>query len=325
MERIIAITALICFSWLGLSAQDFPQAKISNKVIKAKLYLPDIEKGYYQGSRFDWSGVMPELEYEGHSFFAQWFNNYNPKTHDAILGPVEEFFELGYDKAKVGEEFIRIGIGGFKKPEEDGIKRFGFYEVSSPGTWDIKKAADRVTFTHTLDNVAGYSYIYTKTVLLKDGEPKLVLQHSLKNTGKQAIETVAYNHNFFVIDNQPIGPEIVIKYPFEIIGKWNKPDGPSVIDGKDIKYTRELTARDNVMIEEVKGHSNSVSDYDFRIENLKTGAGVRITANRPISKIVFWSNPKTSCPEPYIDINVKPGEEFTWDINYEFYTFPTKK
>ena len=324
MKQII-ITALICFSWLSLSAQDFPQAEISNKVIKAKLYLPDIEKGYYQGARFDWSGVMPELEYKGHSFFAQWFNNYNPKTHDAILGPVEEFTELGYDEAKVGEEFMRIGIGGLKKPEEKEFNRFGVYEVSSPGKWDVKTAADRVIFTHTLDNVAGYSYVYTKTVLLKEGEPKLVLQHSLKNTGKKAIETVVYNHNFFVIDNQPIGPDIVIKYPFDIIGKWNDPDGPSVIDGKNIRYTRELTARESVMIEEVKGHSNSVSDYDFRIENLKTGAGVRITGNRPISKIVFWSNPKTSCPEPYIDINVKPGEEFTWDIVYEFYTFSTQK
>jgi len=325
MKKVIVITALTCFAWLNISAQDFPQVEISNNVIKAKLYLPDTDKGYYQGSRFDWSGVMPELEYKGHSFFSQWFNNYNPETHDAILGPVEEFFELGYDKAKVGEEFIRIGIGGFKKPEEKSFGRFGFYKVSSPGKWDIKKAADRVTFTHTLNDVAGYSYVYTKTVLLKEGEPKLVLQHSLKNTGKQAIETVAYNHNFFVIDNQPTGQDIMIKFPFDIVGKWNNPNGPSVIDGKNIKYTRELTARESVMIEEVKGHSNSINDYDFRIENLKTGAGVRITCDRPISKIVYWANPKTSCPEPYIDINVKPGEEFTWDINYEFYTFPTQK
>jgi len=325
MKRITAISVLICFSMLSISAQDFPKADISNGIIKAKLYLPDNDKGYYQGTRFDWSGVMPELEYKGHSFFAKWFNNYNPKTHDAILGPVEEFFELGYDKAKIGEEFLRIGIGGLKKPEEKSFDRFGFYEIINPGKWEVKKAADRVTFTHTLENVSGYSYIYTKTVLLKEGEPKLVLQHSLKNTGKQSIETVAYNHNFFVIDNQPIGPEIVIKFPFNIIGKWSNPDGPSVIDGKNIKYTRALTSRESVMISDVKGHSNSVSDYDFRIENIKTGAGVRITCDRPISKIVFWSNPMTSCPEPYIDINVKPGEEFTWEINYDFYTISSQK
>ena len=321
MKRIIVIVALICFPWLNISAQDFPQAEISNNIIKAKLYLPDIDKGYYQGTRFDWSGVMPELEYKGHSYFAQWFDNYDPKTHDAILGPVEEFVELGYDKAKTGEEFVRIGIGGLKKPEEKNFNRFGIYEISSPGKWDIEVASNRVTFTHILNDVAGYSYVYTKTVLLKEGEPKLVLQHSLKNTGKQAIETSTYNHNFFVIDNQPIGPEIVIKFPFDIVGKWSNPDGPSIIDGKNIKYTRKLKARESVMIEDVRGHSNSISDYDFRIENHKTGAGVRITGNRPISKIVFWSNPMTSCPEPYIDISVKPGEEFTWDTTYEFYTF----
>ena len=320
MKRIIIIIALICFSWLNISAQNFPQVKISNNIIKAKLYLPDAEKGYYQGTRFDWSGVIPELEYKGHSFFAQWFQDYDPKIHDAILGPVEEFSPIGYEKAKVGEEFIKIGIGGLKKPEERRLNRFGLYEISNPGKWNIKKTTNRVTFTHKLKNVAGYSYVYTKTVTLKEGESKLVLHHSLKNTGKQTIETDTYNHNFFVIDNQPIGPQTVIKFPFNIGGRWNNPNGPSFIDGKDIKYTRELTENETVMIGEVLGHSNSISDYDFRIENHKTGVGVRITGNRPISKLIFWSNPKTSCPEPYLDINIKPGEEFTWEISYELYT-----
>ena len=325
MKRIIAITVVSCLTWFYLSAQNFPQAEVSNEIIKAKLYLPDIEKGYYQGSRFDWSGVIPELEYKGHSYFAQWFNNHNPKTHDAILGPVEEFFPLAYDEAKIGEEFIRIGIGGFKKPEEKSFNRFGFYEISNPGKWNVETAIDRATFIHTLNSVAGYSYEYTKTVLLKEGEPKLVLQHTLKNTGKHAIITEVYNHNFFVIDGQTIGPDIVIKFPFDVAGKWNNPEGPSIIDGKDIKYTRELSTRESVMIEEVLGHGKSVRDYDFRIENLKTGAGVHITGNRPISKVVFWSNSRTSCPEPYIDLNVEPGEEFTWEITYEFYTFAPQK
>jgi len=50
-------------------ATDFPSAHISNGLIKAKLYLPDKTNGYYRGTRFDWGGVMPELEYKGHHFF----------------------------------------------------------------------------------------------------------------------------------------------------------------------------------------------------------------------------------------------------------------
>jgi hypothetical protein len=68
------------------------------------------------------------------------------------------------------------------------------------------------------------------------------------------------------------------------------------------------------------GFSDKTEDYDIRIENVKTGAGVRITCDRPLSKMVLWANPWTLCPEPYINIKVEPGKEFSWNINYEFYT-----
>ncbi|SOD95221.1 hypothetical protein [Spirosoma fluviale] len=45
----------------------FPRTDISNGVIHAKVYLPDSAKGYYQGVRFDWSGVMASLTFSGHS------------------------------------------------------------------------------------------------------------------------------------------------------------------------------------------------------------------------------------------------------------------
>src|ERR1051326_2122289 len=103
-------------------AADFPQAEISNGLIRAKLYLPDAEKGYYRATRFDWSGVISSLQYKGHEFFGQWFPRYDPKLHDSITGPVESFktgdTALGYDEAKPGETFIRIGVGVLRKPEE---------------------------------------------------------------------------------------------------------------------------------------------------------------------------------------------------------------
>ena len=39
----------------------FPSAEISNGRIRATILLPDAEKGYYRGTRFDWSGVISSL------------------------------------------------------------------------------------------------------------------------------------------------------------------------------------------------------------------------------------------------------------------------
>jgi hypothetical protein len=291
------------------------QAEITNGLITAKLLLPDTENGYYRGSRFDWSGVIPELKYEGHDYFGQWFRDYDPKTHDAICGPVEEFMPIGYDQAAVGGEFLRIGIGGLRKPEENAMQRFGYYEFTNPGRWKISKAKDNVVFTHQLTDAAGYSYNYQKTVRLVKDKPRMALEHILKNTGKKTIETEVYNHNFFMIDQQQIDSGIVVKFAFPLnVTSTN----PAVrIEGQQIEYID--TPRRSVMFEDLQGYSKSVKDYDFRIENTISGAGVRITCDRPLSRLVYWSSTTTQCPEPYIDIIIPPGESYTWTITYDFY------
>ena len=50
-------------------SEEPPQAKITNGILEAHLYLPDAENGYYQAVRFDWSGVMSSLTYKDHNFY----------------------------------------------------------------------------------------------------------------------------------------------------------------------------------------------------------------------------------------------------------------
>src|SRR5882724_11529590 len=121
------------------NAAEVPEATISNGTIKARFYLPDAERGYYRGTRFDWAGVIPSLEYKGHNYFGVWFDRYDPKLHDAITGPVEEFVTgdsaLGYDEAKVGDKFVRIGVGALRKPQDTRFERFKTYEIVDNGKW----------------------------------------------------------------------------------------------------------------------------------------------------------------------------------------------
>lgn len=321
MKYVYSIIAILLLSAFGSIAQDFPKVEISNGVISAGIYIPDKNAGYYRAMRFDWSGVIFKLTYREHEYFGQWFLRHDPQLHDAVLGPVEEFTEIGYDRAEPGEEFLKIGVGGLLKPKENQFRRFGLYEISDPGKWSIKTSRNKVDFMHEINDVGEYSYKYKKTITLIKDKPQLVIEHTLENTGVNKIETDVYNHNFFTIDSQPTGPDIVIRFPFEIIGKPQKSDSLAIVEGNDISYARMLNAGEHVFISNLQGYGNDVKDYDFRIENHKTRAGVRITADRPVSKMVFWASPATSCPEPYIDINIAPGERFTWKIVYDFYIF----
>lgn len=300
----------------------FPEAEISNGVIRARLYLPDSTSGYYQGVRFDWSGVVASLEYKGHSYFGPWFEKYDPKLHDAISGPVEEFTPIGYGEAKPGEDFLKIGVGTLRKAKDAPYRFASPYALVNPGNWSVKTGHDAVTFTHTLTDAAGYSYHYQKTVRLLKNKPVLVLEHSLKNTGRKTIATTVYDHNFFVIDQQPTGPDVSVTFPFALQVKPTRGIGTFAdVQGNRFIYLKELPKGESTHCY-LTGFGNTARDYDFRVENRKTGAGVRVVGDQPMVQLAFWSIRTTVCPEPYIEVKAEPGQTFQWKISYEYYTLP---
>lgn len=297
-----------------------PEATITNGDIKARLYLPDAANGYYQASRFDWAGVIFELTYNGHNYFGPW-RDHDPMVHDAITGPVEYFEPLGYDAAKPGETFVKIGVGQVLKPDDKPYSFSRQYKIVNHGKWEVNTREDRVEFIHRLAD-KDYAYVYKKTVRLAAGQPRLLLTHELTNVGHKAVVTETYNHNFFVMDNRKIGPEYVVEFPYPISGKPSAGDF-ATIEGNQFVFNKQITAGGSSFFGGVTGFGPTPSDYHFDVQNRTTGAGVTVTSDQPISKLNFWANPNTICPEPYIAIDVQPNETFRWTINYDFYTAAT--
>ncbi len=318
MRKILVLTIFLAVA----SAADFPEAEIASSQIRAHVYLPDASSGYYRATRFDWSGAVSNLKWNGHEYFGKWFDRYDPKIHDAITGPVEEFLTsgagLGYAEAKPGATFVKIGVGSLRKPDEPAFRQFSTYEIVDAGKWTVRKGPDWIEFQHELTDPSGYAYVYRKHLSLTKDKPEMALEHSLRNTGRKAIESSVYEHNFFMLDGAPSSSDFTVTLPFE-----PRPtrgfNGFAEVRGKQIAYLKEL-GRGETILTELEGFGPSSRDYDIRVENRKTGAGVRQTSNRPISRFNFWSIRTTVCPEAYIDMKIQPGEEFTWRIAYEFYT-----
>ncbi len=305
-------------------AGDAPRAKIASKTIQAELYLPDATDGYYRATRFDWSGVIASLLYQGHNYFGVWFPKYDPKLHDSISGPVEEFRTgdsgLGYEEAKPGGTFLRIGVGVLRKPEERRFQRFKTYEIVDPGKWTVRTKPSSVEFVQEVtDPSSGYAYLYRKVVRVSPDQPQMVIEHSLKNTGKRLIESNVYNHNFFVIDGQPTGPDFVVKFPFNLTATGDRL-GAATTRGGELSYTRELLTGQSAFTE-LTGFGSESKDFDIRVENKKVGAGVRVRGDQPLWKVVFWSIRTVLCPEAYINMKIEPGREFHWRLTYDLYTF----
>lgn len=89
--------------------------------------------------------------------------------------------------------------------------------------------------------------------------------------------------------------------------------------GNKLVYTKVLEGAECYQAS-FTGYGADAKDNDIRIENKKTGAGVRITGDRPLSRFGYWSIRTVVAPEPYIDLNIEPGQQFTWTYTYDYYT-----
>jgi len=321
-----------------MAAEAPPTAEIATGELRARIYLPDSKEGFYRGTRFDWSGVLYSLQYQGHEYYGPWFQRTDPKIHDfiyegsdvvagpcsAITGPVDEFRPLGWDAAKPGTTFVKIGVGALLKPDGNKYDAYRLYDIADPGRWTVRKFRDRMEFTHQLTDLSsGYSYVYKKTVRLRQDEPAMVLEHSVKNTGQRRIETSVYNHNFLILDGQPPGPGLTISTPFDIESPKPPNKDLAEVRGKEIVYLKALEGRDVVSCP-IAGFGIRADDHQVRIENSKLGIGMSIEGDRPLQRVALWSIRTVMAVEPFVAVAIEPGSEFTWKSTYRYFTLPGK-
>jgi len=334
MQAMRVCLFVLFLSAMPLAAADPPTAEIGNGKIRAKLYLPDASSGFYRGTRFDWSGVIFSLVANGHSYYGPWFTKRNPAIRDFVyegedivagacsstMGPADEFRPVGYDAAAPGGTFLKIGVGALRKPDAAPYDGYRLYEVANPGRWSIRRSTSAIAFEQSVED-SGFGYVYRKEVRLVKGKSEMVLVHRLKNTGRKAIETTVYNHNFLVLDGKAPGEGAVITVPFAI--RSARPPNPELakIEGNRIVYLKTLIGKD-VVTAPVEGFGATASDHAIRIENSALKAGMSIQGDRPLRSINLWSIRSNISMEPFIAVSVAPGKVFTWTSTYRFYTMP---
>ena len=224
-----------------------------------------------------------------------------------------------------------------RRIDEPAYKFATQYEILDYGKWSVRTGPDFVEYRHELaDPKSGFAYVYTKTVRLTAGKPQMTIEHKLKNTGKKAIATNVYNHEFFMLDSQPTGPDFTVTFPFDIKATRDM-NGLAEARGKQIVYLKTLQENVNASGAAgaapgrggrqaastlIEGFSTDPKDFDIRVENHKTRAGVRITGDHPLCRINFWSVRTTVCPEAYVEVKADPGKETSWRLTYDFYSLP---
>jgi hypothetical protein len=311
------------------------EMEIHNKQLRLHVYPPDVQNGFYKGVRFDWSGVIADLQFAGHHLYRPWFISVDASVPDfiysdtgivaginsAMTGPVEEFKEpVGYADAAPGSAFLKVGVGLLRKIDNAPYSFTAHYPLIDGGKWNTQKSSRSVTFQQILGGPNDdYGYVYTKKIRLVGDSASLVIEHHLKNTGKLPIVTTVYDHNFLTVDAIDVGKAYSISVPYDI--KAHPAPNPNFvrIDGKKVSYVADLQGKDRAAFG-LQGFSTDPKDNDFVIANRAASVSIRIQGDRPLVNAEVWSIRTVLAVEPFIDIRVAPGEDREWSYTYTYST-----
>jgi hypothetical protein len=274
----------------------------------------------YNFSRFDWTGKIVNVKF--HNIPLSSIEKIN-SINETILGKgfYNEFgidTALGFNETELGGWFHKIGIGLLKK---DGLE-YQFnksYEIK-PAKFEVNTSLNRVTIYCTSETVNGYSYLLRKIIELH--EDGFSINYYLQNTGKKTIITDEYNHNFTSINNDSIGPNYVLKFPFQLkpklFGETVNPELKIEIGHTDISFTNSIDKE--FFFSNLSGNEQVHATWELIHSKSKIGISERVSFQT--DKVNLWGCKHVICPELFHKIVIKPSELMEWSRHYKVYKTP---
>lgn len=351
--------------------------RANNGDLSAVIYMPQgikpDEPTYYLASRFDHGSMIgniqrttrnPETgETYKHTLYGggQWRVPHDPYWPESGIGLASEFgvgddgafcnyrcgwFQvnevtngvLGYQEAKNGESFLKIGVGELIKgscPTCDSTDDFKFnspYKFATPPVWRVEKDSKSNSVTLEQEAVLNqYGFILRKEIKLKDDE--LLVKSTLTNIGRVPFATAWYSHHFYTCDNHPVGRGLGVSMDLGGGGRYDEPG--TWFWSTPIENYASITPRDDsVSVEMNRGVERSVRIKAEFAKDEKThgsftlhGCETSITETIPevgteggVSMYAYnlYIESGTFSPEPQIYMHLWPGQSISWTQRLEF-------
>ena len=287
---------------------------LKNDQIELQMDLPNEN---YVGTRFDYTGKITSLKY----------NNIQISGLESLDSKQDNFLgkgfynEFGIDKpfnfenTLKNEWFHKIGVGSLKKTED----AYYFHKVyeKQPIDFKIDKTDISLITECTSTNLNGHAYKLTKKVTILENE--FSINYLLENIGKKDIITTEYVHNFLAINNDAIGPNYILKFPFELktelFNEILNSEKKVVFEKANITFIE--TPNKDYFFSNISGDKEVKAQWELL--NIKHQIGIRETGNFNTNKINLWGVQHVICPELFYHIHVKPNTSQAWSRTYSMF------
>jgi hypothetical protein len=166
--------------------------------------------------------------------------------------------------------------------------------------------------------VNGYAYFLRKAIELE--ESGFTIRYHLENTGAKAIVSSEYVHNFMAFNNDPIGKDYILRFPFRLrperFTETVNPEGKAGIGQNEVRFSG--TPEQPFFFSNLTGGEEA--DAEWELVNLRHGVGIRETGRFRTSKVNLWGWKHVISPELFFHFSIGPGQSVEWSRAYRVYT-----
>jgi hypothetical protein len=284
---------------------------LKNEELEIQIDLP---LSNYNFSRFDWTGKIIAVKYKNILITGveRPKNEDNSKSGKGFYNEFGISEAIGYDETEIGNWFHKIGIGLLKKEAGD-YQFFRNYEIR-PASFTVNSNPNKITISCKSELVNGYSYILIKEISIVGSS--FIVHYYLKNTGEKTLKTTEYTHNFIAIDQELLGSDYILKFPFcikpELFEENLNTEGKIEIGLKEITFN--ATPNEQFYFSNLSG--NESVDASWEVINTKNRIGIRETGDFKTNKVNLWGWKHVLCPELLFEINLLPSKEVEWSRTF---------
>jgi len=277
----------------------------------------DAPQENYNLFRYDWTGKITKVLFQDNLLTS--IENTESQDNSSLgKGFYNEFgfdLALGFDETEIGGWFQKIGVGFLKKGDTPYFFRNN-YEIK-PAEFGIISEPNKIKITCKSEDVNGYSYLLIKEIELQ--ESSFTINYFIENTGQKDIDTNEYVHNFMAINNEAIGSNYILKFPFEIkpelFGETVNPEQKVEIGLNEIRFAG--SPEEQFFFSNLSGYENVKASWE--LINLKNKIGISETASFQTDRVNVWGWKHVISPELFHSISVKTGQSKEWSRKYKIY------
>lgn len=278
----------------------------------------------YTSSRFDWTGKISELNFQGIPLAGV------ERPHDQPgrsfgKGFYNEFgidSALGFEEAGTGGWFHKIGVGLLKKADSAPYLFSKEYRIE-PAEFDLYAESERVVISCKSENVNGYAYDLRKTVELD--ESGFTIHYLLGNRGEKVIRTTEYVHNFITINKANIDREYLLIFPFQVIPELFEetvnPEGKVYLGENEIGFRG--SPNEPFFFSNLSG--NETVDAQWNLVHLKNKLALSERGSFKTDKVNLWGWKHVISPELFYKMVITPGESTAWSRSYHVHKIQAGK